>query len=98
MNKHECTDAKLTDAEITEIWFGIWIREFKVAVAFFIVAFLCGCGEQNKGNNDLIENGVEIVTIDGCQYLKWRIYGIQYYSYAHKGNCTNLIHIYRDTK
>ena len=35
---------------------------------------------------------VEIVTVEGCQYFGHKNGGITIY--AHKGNCTNSIHVY----
>ena len=33
------------------------------------------------------KEGLKIVNIDGCEYIKCPTYGINSYVYSHKGNC-----------
>lgn len=49
----------------------------------------------------LHEGDVEVVEIDGCEYLVYEKIDVHVHSrgfgfMAHKGNCKNPIHIYRD--
>jgi len=48
---------------------------------------LTGCDHP-----DYVRNNVEIVNIDGCQYVLFT--GSQSWCLTHKGNCTNNIHVY----
>ena len=62
----------------------------------FILFAIClfSCSEPKVTGTVLSSNGttVEIVTIDGCQYIKNETYGIGRYVYTHKGNCNNPFH------
>ena len=40
-----------------------------------------------------VEHGAVIIEIDGCEYIKSQV--SSGYTYCHKGNCKNPIHIYR---
>lgn len=64
-----------------------------------IVCFLCGCG-NNPTQQPIINSNensiVGIIVIEGCQYLKVNAY--MSYSFTHKGNCNNPIHIYNKPK
>ena len=33
------------------------------------------------------KEGLEIVNIDSCEYIKYPTYGFNSYGYSHKGNC-----------
>lgn len=56
---------------------------------------LTGCDENNCVNvNQSNQFPYQVVTIDGCQYIKIEnaTYGFTIYTVCHKGNCTNSIH------
>jgi hypothetical protein len=68
----------------------------KIIITTLILATLTACTEptvQTKQTNIVIEYGqnpVEIVVIEGCEYLHYR-HG-HAYMLCHKGNCKNPIH------
>lgn len=43
------------------------------------------------------QQSLQIVTVDGCEYIRL-VVGYWKDGFFHKGNCTNSIHIYRETK
>ena len=50
---------------------------------------------EKKPTNVITGLTIVTVTMDGCEYIQTPSYGIACFTYAHKGNCTNSIHIYR---
>lgn len=78
---------------ILTYWPGIAV----VALSLLAVYFT-SCS-QPKYTIVKSDNGYNfiVVKIDGCEYIEARsAYG--YFSYAHKGNCSNPIHIYNTNK
>jgi len=75
--------------------------KIKLIILVLVLFFLAGCNDSNedKKNIAIVEPDgaiVTIVNIDGCEYIKYQTYGS--YGYAHKGNCTNSIHVYNKEK
>jgi predicted transporter len=74
--------------------------QFPIVILVFIFGLGGGCCNGNDGCKDKKEiktttasNGseFEVITIEGCEYLKFYTYGFSHV-YTHKGNCTNIIH------
>ena len=61
----------------------------KIAIAAFMAMSMVSCNSISV--NSRTEEGIDIVIIDDCQYLKSATYGL-FYVYSHKGNCNNPIH------
>ena len=69
----------------------------KVVFLVLMAIAMCSCEEKKHlvENNKIGENGdYEIVRIDGCQYISFKVYTWGYWSAGliHKGNCENPIH------
>lgn len=66
-----------------------------MAIAGLILAIIFGSSDriEKESNTPITEpNIVEVVVIEGCEYFKVQTDNIRYFTYAHKGNCTNVIH------
>lgn len=61
----------------------------------FLILIMCGCDpEANRpSTKDEDLQMTRVVVIDGCQYLR-SVGAYGYYSFCHKGNCTNSLHYY----
>ena len=66
------------------------MKKLVIACVCLLLLAVAGCfGDEET---DTSVSGLNIVTRDGCEYIKnITLYG---YVYTHKGNCTNSIHIY----
>jgi hypothetical protein len=76
----------------------------KLIFIAFVLFLFSSCGripETNTTTTDIsyrIETDIygvveaKVVVIDGCQYLKTHVHGG--IALAHKGNCSNKIHVY----
>jgi hypothetical protein len=54
------------------------------------VLLLCGCGKVAvQPNGSKVR--YEVIVIEGCEYIRMSAGE----ALAHKGNCTNIIHLYR---
>ena len=66
-----------------------------VLMSYFI--FSRNQGSPTRKMTDEDGSKYNVTMIDGCEYItSYGYYGLP--SYAHKGNCTNSIHIYREVK
>ena len=89
--------------------------KIKLIYSTFICALLVfGCEQQKQKKEDsslesktekilhsIKEDDLEILTIDGCQYIVYKetIGANHSFGYmAHKGNCNNPIHCYNDVQ
>lgn len=57
----------------------------KKLLIFLVPFFLLSCSESKRPYIEI--DGIKVVTIDNCEYIRSRAYGIDYYSFTHKGNC-----------
>ena len=51
----------------------------------FIIPLLVSCSETLRPHTEI--DGIQVVTIDSCEYIRTPAYGIDMYSFAHKVNC-----------
>ncbi len=56
----------------------------KIILLALAALMMMGCDEPVTIDT---EEGLEIVNIDSCEYIKCTTYGITSYVYSHKGNC-----------
>ena len=75
-----------------------WIKDNGLSVILLCigigyVALCVGCQPRESDYGSETEIGYSVVKIDGCEYILWKPFGNQG-GLAHKGNCTNEIHIY----
>ncbi|MBR1748790.1 MAG: hypothetical protein IJ743_03235 [Bacilli bacterium] len=54
-------------------------------LASFIAVLLVSCSESQRPYTEV--DGIQVVTIDNCEYIRVQAYGVDMYSFAHKGNC-----------
>ena len=75
-----------------------WIRNNGLPITILCmgigyVALCVGCQPRDSDYGSETEIGYSIVKIEGCEYVLWKPFGNQG-GLAHKGNCSNDIHIY----
>ena len=56
----------------------------KIILLAFAALMIIGCNEPVTIDT---KEGLEIVNIDNCEYIKCHTYGINSNVYSHKGNC-----------
>jgi len=63
------------------------------------VGLLSGCSEgfPTSSRSQSGKATISVVTVEGCEYFHLPGYGLRY-NLAHKGNCTNNIHIYKENR
>ena len=80
---------------------------------FFSILIISACNQKPVVDEDselehqteeiihkIQEGDLEILTIDNCEYIVFKDYKGSNHGFgymAHKGNCSNPIHVYRDT-
>ena len=57
----------------------------KIILLALFALMVVGCDEPVTVTDT--KEGLEIVNIDSCEYIKCPTYGINAYVYSHKGNC-----------
>lgn len=71
---------------------------FGIILTVGLIAIICAVNIGNKQRSNINKSDYydesrkwqySIVVMDGCQYVQWANYRS-----AHKGNCTNSIHVY----
>ena len=55
----------------------------KKIILLALTALMMGCGKDVAYKIE----GVKISVIDSCEYIKCYSYGVNAYTYSHKGNC-----------
>lgn len=56
----------------------------KIILLALTALMMVGCDEPTTID---IKEGLKIVNIDSCEYIKCYTYGLNSYVYSHKGNC-----------
>jgi len=56
----------------------------KIILLALAALMMAGCKEPVTID---VKEGLKIVNIDSCEYIKCYTYGINSYVYSHKGNC-----------
>ena len=56
----------------------------KIIILALTAMMMVGCKEPVTID---VKEGLKIVNIDSCEYIKCYTYGINSYVYSHKGNC-----------
>lgn len=56
----------------------------KVLIPLALATLMMGCDEPVTID---VKEGLKIVNIDSCEYIKCYTYGLNSYVYSHKGNC-----------
>ena len=79
-----------------------WIRNNGLGIILLCmgigyVALCVGCQPRESDYGSETNIGYSIVKIDGCEYILYSPMGNKA-GLAHKGNCTNEIHIYNEDK
>jgi hypothetical protein len=57
----------------------------------FLLVIVMGFYGCKDGVDRPYANDMDVVTIDGCEYLKCKSY-MDYFTLTHKGNCKNPVH------
>lgn len=71
----------------SRIWF--WLMIGLVVVGLFAVVLMAACHSPGTPTGKKAD-GIEVVTVEGCEYLVFHVHGGAVLS--HKGNCTNSCH------
>ena len=78
------------------IWTNLIFEPLCLVLIFVVPAvFLLGCQPRESDYGSEVEIGYSIVKIEGCEYILYRPSIGHLAGLAHKGNCTNEIHIYK---
>ena len=56
----------------------------KIILLAFTALMMVGCNQPETIDT---KEGLKIVNIDSCEYIKCYTYGFNSYVYSHKGNC-----------
>ena len=76
---------------------AVTVLSLMAGIIVVICVIRCSDGIITKGVNGKDGSKYEVAMIDGCEYIvSYGYCGLP--TYAHKGNCTNSIHIYREVK